>query len=162
MKIWWNRIKWPLIGAVKDLIAWIFAAFIFPLVQLFIIMFSKNPSVEYENVYNILFVSIASFLTGVFFVSTFWQHNRVLVRMMLVISYIISFGLFIFSLVHVMFNKEIFDLTIYKWGAIIALILAVMVGFFSKYDEKQAKLMEIASEAKHQTKGTIEGKDFKV
>lgn len=162
--MWENlKTKLPAIGqAVKELAAWLFATFLLPLVQLFIIFFSKNPSVVYENVYNILFVTIASFLTGVFFVTNFWKQNRMLVRMMLVLSYLISFGLFLFSLVHVMFKKEIFELEIYKWGVIIALVLAVLVGFFSKYDEKLAVAREIAGQAKNKTQATINGEDIKL
>ena len=85
-----------------------------------------------------------------------------LVRMMLVLSYLISFGLFLFSLVHVMFKKEIFELEIYKWGVIIALVLAVLVGFFSKYDEKLAVAREIAGQAKNKTQATINGEDIKL
>lgn len=161
----WNRLKtkWPAMwDAIKDLSAWLFATFLLPLVQLFIILFSKDPKVVYENVYNIIFVTIASFLTGVFFVTNFWRQNRILVRMMLVVSYLISFGLFIFSLVRVMFETEVFDLSIYKWGVIIALLLAVLVGFYSKYDEKMEIPREIAGEAKTKTQGTINGTDFKV
>lgn len=148
--------------AVKELTVWLFATFLLPLVQLFIILFSKNPSVVYENVYNIIFVTIASFLTGVFFVTNFWKQNRMLVRMMLVLSYLISFGLFIFSLVHVMFEKEVFDMVVYKWGVIIALILAILVGFYSKYDEKLAAAREIAVQGKALTQGTINGTQFKI
>ncbi len=161
----WGKIKskLPAIGdALKELLAWLFAAFLLPLVQLFIIAFSIDPSVVYENVYNILFVTIASFLTSVFFVTNFWKQNRLLVRMMLVFSYLISFGLFLFSLVHIMFNKAIFDLVVYKWGAIIALILAIIVGFYSKYDERLAVPREIAEQAKKMTQGTINGTPVKI
>lgn len=157
------KAKIPAIGqAVKELLAWLFAAFLLPLVQLFIIIFSKNPSVVYENVYNVLFVTTASFLTGIFFVTDFWKQNRLLVRMMLVLSYLISFGLFIFSLVHVMFDIVIFDLSVYKWGVMIALVLAVFVGFYSKYDEKLVVAREIAGQAKKKTQTTINGEGIKL
>lgn len=148
--------------AIKELLAWIFVTFLLPLVQLFIIIFSKDPTVVYENVYNIVFATIASFLTGVFFVSNFWKQNRMLVRMMLIVSYLISFGLFLFSLVNVMFGTEIFAIAIYKWGAIIAFALAIFVGFFSKYDEKMVIPRQIAEEGKRLTQGSINGNDFKL
>lgn len=153
----------PAIGqAVKELIVWLFGTFLLPLVQLFIIMFSKDPSVVYENVFSILFATIASFLTGVFFVSDFWEQNRTFVRMILVLSYLISFGLFIFSLVRLMFEKEVFGLVVYKWGVIIALIMAVLVGFYSKYDEKLAAAREIAERAKNRTNISLNGEEIKL
>lgn len=148
--------------AIKELVAWIFVTFLLPLVQLFIIIFSKDPTVVYENVYNIVFATIASFLTGVFFVSNFWKQNRTLVRMMLIISYLISFGLFLFSLVYVMFGTEIFIIDIYKWGAIVAFTLALFVGFFSKFDEKTVVPRQIAEEGKRLSQGSINGNEFKL
>lgn len=157
------KTKLPAIGqAVKELIVWLFGTFLLPLVQLFIIMFSKDPSVVYENVFSILFATIASFLTGVFFVSDFWEQNRTFVRMILVLSYLISFGLFIFSLVRLMFEKEVFGLVVYKWGVIIALIMAVLVGFYSKYDEKLAAAREIAERAKNRTNISLNGEEIKL
>lgn len=163
----WDKIvlKWPSIkDAIMDLITWLFAAFLLPLVQLFIVKFSINPSVVNEYVYIIIFVAITSFLTGIFFFTNFWHKNRKLIRMLLMISYLISFGLFIFSLVHVMFHKVIFAQNIYEWGAIIAFTLAVIVGFCSKYDERLdlAISKRIASEAKNTTTSTIEGKEVKL
>ena len=76
-----------LIDSIKELSTWIFASFLLPLVQLFVIKFSKEPSGTIEEIYNIIFVTIASFLTSIFFVTNFWKQNRTIVRMMLVLSY---------------------------------------------------------------------------
>ena len=149
-------------AAIKDLSAWLFASFLLPLVQLFIIKFSVRPAIVDENVYNILFVTIASFLTGVFFVTSFWKQNRTLVRMMLVISYLIAFGLFVLSLVQVLFGVTIFKIGFYRWGVYISLVLAVMVGFYSKYDEKLVVPREIAEQGKNKTQSEINGKEIKL
>lgn len=147
-----------LIDSIKELSTWIFASFLLPLVQLFVINFSKEPSGTIEDIYNIIFVTIASFLTSVFFVTNFWKQNRTIVRMMLVLSYLISFGLFLVSLI----NSSFFESEVYKWGMYIALAFAVLVGFYSKYDEKSAIAREIVGNAKKKTHGTLNNKDFKV
>lgn len=156
--VWRNRFLPLMCESIKDLFIWIFASFLLPLIQLFIMNFSKQQSGTEEDFVNIIFVTITSFLTSVFFVTNFWQQNRTIVRMMLVISYLISFGLFLVSLV----QYSCFDAYIYKWGMVIALILAVFVGFFSKYDEKVAVAKEIAGKAKNITHGTLDNKEFKV
>lgn len=142
----------------KELFTWMFASFLLPLFQLFVIKFSNEPSETEEDVYTILFVTIASFLTSVFFVTNFWKQNRMLVRMMLVLSYLISFGLYLVLLI----RSSLFNTDVYRWGIYIALIFAVLVGFFSKYDEKSAVPREIAGNAKRKTHGTLNDKEFKV
>lgn len=156
--LWFIKILPLMFESIKELTIWIFASFLLPLVQLFVMKFSRNPSGTKEDFFNIIFVTIASFLTSVFFVTNFWKQNRTIVRMMLVMSYIISFGLFLISLVQYSF----FDVNIYEWGMYIALMFAVLVGFFSKYDEKVAVANEIAGKAKKLTHGTLNNKEFKV
>lgn len=147
---------------IYDLGIWLFVSFLLPLVQLLIMKLAIKPFVVDVSVYNILFVTIASFLTGVFFMSDFWKRKRGMVRMMLIISYIISFGLFTISLIQILFKTPIFDLVVYKWGVILALLLAVFVGFFSKYDENQAASQAIVDNARNVTEGTINGKHIKI
>ena len=147
--------------AVKQLSVWSFASFLLPIVQVVFIQLSKKPIVD-DSIYKIVFVSIASFLTSVFFVTSFWKRNRMFVRMLLVVSYLISFGLFIISLIQILHKVEVFDLSVYKWGAAIALVLAVLVGFYSKYDERLAVSREIALQAKNTKKSQMNGKEVNV
>lgn len=156
--VWCSRFLPLMYESIKELFIWIFASFLLPLIQLFIMCFSQQQSGTEEDFFNIIFVTVASFLTSVFFVTNFWRQNRTIVRMMLVLSYLISFGLFIVSQVQYSF----FDAYIYKWGMFIAMILAVLVGFFSKYDEKVVVAKEIAGKAKNITHGTLNNKEFKV
>ena len=148
--------------AIRDLFVWLFASFILPLVQLIIMKLSTKPFVMDENAFNIIFVTIASFLTGIFFVTDFWKRKRIMIRMMLLTSYLISFGLFTISLIQELYSVTIFKLDIYKLGALIALILAILVGFFSKYDEKMEVPRAIANEAKNLKESSINGKPIKM
>lgn len=158
-----NQFKKPSAeDAIKDLITWLFVAFLLPLVQIFYFKCSTQSLPLDESVYRIIFVAIASFLTSIFFVSNFWKQNRRFVRLMLISSYIISLCLFISSLVYEMFNTKIFDINIYRCGAIVAFVLAVLVGFYSKYDEKLAKAQEIADGSRKITTGNIDGQEFDV
>lgn len=157
-----RRILLIIRDSIKDLFVWLFVSFLLPLTQLLIIKLSKYQLDVDENVYNILFVTIASFLTGVFFVTDFWKKKRAIVRMMLVVSYLLSFGLFTISLIQVMFQLTIFDLAIYRWGVYIALSLAILVGFFSKYDENTVAAHAIIEQAKRETEGVVDGKPIKL
>ena len=160
-KQYWKDLKdrFSLIfSSLKELIIWIFASFMLPIVQLFCMIFSKEVIGTKDDIYNILFVTIASFLTSIFFVTNFWTKNRTIVRMLLVVSYIISFGLFLVSLV----NSSIFDESVYKWGVLIAIGSAFLVGFFCKYDENLATSRKIANEAKEKTNGRLNNNEFKV
>ena len=148
--------------AIKQLSVWIFGSFLLPIVQLLFILLSKKTSEVNLSMYNIVFVTIASFLTSVFFVTSFWKQNRMLVRMLLVLSYLISFGLFIVSMVQILHGIEVFDIDVYMWGALIALTFAVLVGFYSKYDENLAISREIASQAKNTKKSKVNGKEVNV
>ena len=158
-----NRFKLPSgIDAIKDLATWLFVAFLLPLVQIFFFKFSSKPSTLDESVYRIIFVAIASFLTSIFFVTNFWKQNRRFARTMLILSYIISLCLFISSLVYEMFDTKVFEIHIYEYGAIVAFALAVLVGFYSKYDEKLAKVKGIADGSRNITKGNIDEQEFDV
>ena len=148
--------------AIKQLSVWMFGSFLLPIVQLLFILLSKKTSSIDLSMYNIVFVTIASFLTSVFFVTSFWKQNRMLVRMLLILSYLISFGLFVVSLVQILHGTEVFDIDVYMWGALIALSFAVLVGFYSKYDESTALSREIASQAKSTTKSIVNGKEVNV
>jgi uncharacterized membrane protein len=127
-----------------------------------VIIFSEYPKELDNSLYNIIFVTIASFLTSVFFVTDFWKKNRTLVKMLLMVSYLVSFGLFLFSLIEDIIGVAIFDINIYKLGAYLAFALALLVGFYSKYDEKLAIPKKIADDSKNKTQGTINDKHFKV
>ena len=165
IKSLWNRNKpkrLAIWGAVKDLSVWIFGSFLLPLLQLFIMTFSTKPKSVDEALYNVVFVTVASFLTGVFFVTSFWKQNRMLVRMMLVISYLISAGLFIVSQIQTLFDIKVFVHDIFECGLIVAIILAILVGFFCKYDEKLIIPREIADQANRINKGIVDGKEIKL
>ena len=162
---WWKKVETQLPAmwdALKQLAIWMFASFLLPIVQLLFILLSKKTIGVDLSMYNIVFVTIASFLTSVFFVTNFWKQNRMLVRMFLIISYLISFGLFIVSLIQLFYGIEVFDLVVYMWGALIALSFALFVGFYSKYDDSLAVSREIALQAKRTRKSNINGKEINV
>ena len=148
--------------AIKDLVLWIGISFLLPIFHLFFILFSKNSPGFDTSLYNIVFVAIASFLTGVIFMTSFWKHNRNYVRMLFVISYLIAFGLFLVSRIQLSFNIEIFEETVFKWGVIISFLFLLIVGFYCKYDDKNATSRAIAEKAKGLDKGFNSGKEFKL
>ena len=123
-------------NTISDLIVWMFITFLLPLVQLGFTLYIKNPTSEINtSVYNILFVTIASFLTNIFFFTEFWKKKNSWMKIILIFSYVIAFALFLCSLIEMLKNIKIFDLYIYKSGMIISLLLAIITGFSSKYDE---------------------------
>lgn len=149
--------------AISDLIVWLFASFLLPLIQLGILSFLKEKDFQVNSaVYNILFVTIASFLTNVFFFTEFWKKKSNWLRMALIISYVLALTLFIISLLEIVLNIEIFELSTYNIGMLISLILAIVVGFSSKYDENKATALNLAREAKEKNEITIDGDDIEL
>lgn len=149
--------------AISDLIVWLFASFLLPLIQLGILSFLKDKDFQMNcAVYNILFVTIASFLTNVFFFTEFWKKKSNWLRIALIISYVLALTLFIISLLEIVLDIEIFELTTYRMGMLISLILAITVGFSSKYDENKATALNLAREGKEKTKTIIDGNDIEL
>ena len=149
--------------SVSDLIVWLFASFLLPLIQLGILSFLKEKDFQMNSaVYNILFVTIASFLTNVFFFTEFWKKKSNWLRIALIISYVLALTLFIISLLEIVLSIEIFELSTYKIGVLISLALAIVVGFSSKYDENKASALNLAREAKEKNEITIDGDDIEL
>ena len=161
----WEKIK-ATAGIIwqtfKGLCVWLFVSFLLPITQLLIMRYATKPFIIDEGIYNVFCVSIASFLTGVFFVTDFWKKNRSLVRVLLVVSYLLSFGLFTISLIQILFDIKVFETHIYQIGILVALLLAVLVGFYSKYDENLMVSQTIVNKANTTTQGIIDGKQIKL
>ncbi len=165
IKDWWARIKNSIkssLRALRSFFVLLFASFVFPIVQLFIILCSTKPASMDVNSFVIVFVAIASFLTSFFFVSSFWKQDRVLARIMLVASYIISLVLFVSCRLQVIFEIPFFSDNIYKWGVIIALLFAIVVGFITKIDEQITDATIIAEQARDIHQGSYNGKKIKL
>lgn len=150
-------------NAMSDLVVWLFASFLLPLIQWGILCCLKNhPSTESVAMFNVLFVTIASFLTNVFFFTAFWKKKSNWMRMALIISYVLALTLFIISLLEVTLVIRIFDRKIYEIGMYIALALAIIVGFSSKYDENKSKALLLAQFAKERNDVLIDGEDIEL
>lgn len=150
-------------NAISDLVVWLFASFLLPLIQLGILCCLKDRSFTVNAaMFNILFVTIASFLTNVFFFTAFWKKKSNWLRMALIISYVLALTLFIISLLDVTLNIPIFEIKVYEVGMYIALVLAIIVGFSSKFDENKARALVLAQEAKEKKEVTIDGDDIEL
>lgn len=147
---------------IKALLIWMFVSFLFPLVQYVIMRIGVIKIDIDESYYNIIFATFATFLTGIFFSTDFWKNNRWLIRIMLIVSYLISFGLFIISLLQSFYKIEVFKTSIYEWGMILTFVFSLIVGFYSKYDENVATANEIAESAKKHTKVNIYGQNVNI
>lgn len=149
--------------ALSDLVVWLFASFLLPLIQLGILLFRKDHDFEINAaVFNILFVTIASFLTNVFFFTGFWEKRNNWLRMALIVSYVLALTLFIISLIEIIQGITIFELDVYRYGMLISLALAIIVGFTSKYDENKVKALDIARRGKDVKGTTVEGKEVEL
>ena len=150
-------------NAISDLVVWLFASFLLPLIQFEILCCLKDRSFTVNAaMFNVLFVTIASFLTNVFFFTAFWKKKSNWLRMALIISYVLALTLFIISLLDVTLNITIFDLKVYEVGMYIALALAILVGFSSKYDENRTQALVLAKNAKEKKEVTIDGNDIEL
>lgn len=150
-------------NAMSDLVVWLFASFLLPLIQFGILCCLKeHPFIENAAIYNILFVTIASFLTNVFFFTAFWKKKSNWLRMALIVSYVLSLTLFIISLLEVTLTIIIFDMAVYKTGMYIALVLAIIVGFSSKFDENKSNALLLAQKGKEKKEVTIDGDEIEL
>lgn len=149
--------------SISDLIVWLFASFLLPIIQLFVLLFLKEQTFSMSaSMYNILFVTIASFLTNVFFFTEFWKKRNNWLRMALIISYVLALTLFIISLLEIVLKIEIFDLKTYSSGMLISLSLAIIVGFSSKFDEIRSQALDIARQGKEKNEVNIDGEEIEL
>lgn len=108
------------------------------------------------NVLSIILVTNACFITSLVFLI---DKKRELTNVLNTITLVVSIVLFAFSVAQIELNTHIFGNSVYKGGAIITLVLSILIGLVSKYDEVEALSLEMAKKGKSKKKTKVGDQD---
>lgn len=84
------------------------------------------------------------------------KEKRIL-RMLILFCYVVTIVFFAISMVEISKGIQIFQLSLYKNGTLATLVLALIFGLISKYDEVKAIRLKTAKAANDKTSTDVNG-----
>ncbi|KAF2518938.1 hypothetical protein E0W68_06690 [Flavobacterium salilacus subsp. salilacus] len=162
-KIWLFITRIPSI--IKETFVWLFFSYLIPLINIGIIWGIKEKESEFAftlSIISIIIVTNACLYTSLYFMTFSQSKKRKLLTMVNICAFVISIVTFSLVIVEIEKEMQIFSLALYRKIALITLIIAVLLGLISKYDEEEAISQQSAEKASKINKATIGDKDLKV
>lgn len=145
---------------LKKTSVWLIISYLIPLINIFIIWGIRGDSFYLDiNIVSIILVTNACFLTSLLYLV---DKKKEITNILSIVTFVVSVILFAFSIAQMELRTTIFPLTIYQYGALITLIISIIFGLISKYNEVEAAGKERANEAKNTTSTTIAGKTINI
>lgn len=137
--------------------------YLMPIVQVFIIWGIKQSYFEWStDIMNIVLVTNASLYTAILLLVRTTEKDKKVLNTITIFAYVLTVVLFTISMVEINLGLIVFPLFIYKWGALLTLIIALLLGLLCKYDEVKAKSLVIASQSKTRTSVEISDTQFEL
>lgn len=159
----WNSIKvfiWNIPSTLKKTSIWILISYIIPIINVLIIYGIRRENFEFDlYIINIVLVTNACFITSLVYLI---NNKREITKVLNIITLIIVVVLFSFSIAQMEKATEIFSLDIYQIGALATLILSILFGLISKYDEVEAESKARAEKGKSTKETNIGGKSIRL
>ncbi|MCR9182575.1 MAG: hypothetical protein NXH73_06585 [Flavobacteriaceae bacterium] len=170
MKINWNeifeRIKvfiFSIPGTLKETFSWLLISYLIPIINIGIIWGIKQDEFVYSlEILSIILVTNACFLTSLFYLAFSNKSERKTLNTIAIAFYVLTITLFVVSTVEIIALKDLFPLKIYKSGTILTLVVSVILGLISKYDEQIALSKERAKSSKEKKSTEVGGKNIKI
>lgn len=137
---------------LKKTSIWLIISYIVPLINIAIIC-GIRQSFDFDlQIVSILLVTNSCFITSLVFLI---NKKREFTGIANVVLLIMSIVLFAFSVAQMELGTVIFSNYLYKFGALILLILSIFIGFVSKYDEVEAASASRAKKGKNTTETQV-------
>lgn len=154
---------------VKETFIWLLFSYFIPLVNIGIIWGIQGANFEFTlNIYSIIIITNACFFTSLYYLAFTNDNNskpknhRRLTKTINIVTYVVTVVLFTVSIIETEITLSIFDLYIYKFGAIATFSVALLLGLISKYDEVEALGILRANQSKAVSETTVGKKKIKL
>lgn len=146
---------------IKESFVWFLMTYLMPMVQIFIIWGIKQSKFDWSiEIMNIILVTSASLYSAIIMVVSGKNKNKGIFQIITITAYVITVVLFAISMVELNMSVKIFDISLYQSGTIFTLLLALLLGLISKYDEVKAKSINLANTGKKVKGTTINEKEI--
>lgn len=148
---------------------WFLMTYLMPILQFFIIWGIKQDSFQWFSIENlkILLVANASIYAAALLVRGSKEEGKTdkvsdnkVIETLTFVAYGFTVVLFSLSMVELYRNITVLPLPIYKWGTLITLFFAILLGLITKYNEVKAKSLRIATEGKNRSSVSINNTKF--
>lgn len=157
------------LATLKESLLWLLMTYFMPLLQFFIIWGIKQDGFQWFDIENlkIVLVANASIYTAALLVlgskeskKTVKDSDNSVMKTFTIVAYGLTVVLFSFSMIEIYRNIPIFPAFVYKWGTLVTLLFAILLGIISNYNKVKARSLSIAVEGKHRTSVTINDTQF--
>lgn len=150
-------------GTIKETFTWLLISYLIPIINIGIIWGIKQSEFTFNiNVLSIVLVTNACFLTSLFYLAYSNKGDRKVLNTISIAFYALTLTLFVVSTIEIIKQLDIFPIKIYQIGTIITLIVSVILGLISKYDEQVAFSKIVAKNSKDKTNTNIGNKNVKI
>jgi len=154
---------------VKETFIWILFSYLIPLINIGIIWGIQGNNFNFSlNIYSIIIITNACFYTSLYYLAFTSEgdnkikNNRKFIKTINIVTYIITVVLFTVSVIETEKSLQLFSLDIYKMGAFITFVIALVLGLISKYDEVEALGIARAEQGKSMQETSISNKKIKL
>jgi hypothetical protein len=154
---------------VKETLLWLLFSYLIPIVNIGIIWCIHRGKFEFTlNIYSIIIITNACFYTSLYYLAftneneNKPQNDRRLTKTINIVTYVVTVVLFTVSIIETEKALSIFNLDIYKFGAISTFFVALFLGLVSKYDEVEALGILRANQGKAVSATTVGKKKIKL
>lgn len=151
-------------ATLRETSIWFLISYIIPIVNIGILWAMKRNNFEFNlPILSIIIVTNACFLTALIYQQTNQtEKKRKIINTISIITLIITVVLFAISTIDLEKKDKIFAVDIYQFGSISTLLISIILGLVSKYDEVEAESKDRARKAKETTVTTIGDKQVKL
>ncbi len=150
-------------GTLKETFSWLLISYLVPIINIGIIWGIKQDKFVYSiDIISIILVTNACFLTSLLYLAFNNKTDRKTLNTIAIAFYVLTITLFVVSTVEMASLNNLFPLKIYRTGTILTLIVSIILGLISKYDEQIALSKERAKKAKEKTSTKLDNKNIKL
>lgn len=163
----WNKIGKSILIFIKNIPStlkktsiWLLISYLIPIINVGIIWGMRGEKFKLDlNIISIIIVTNACFVTSLVYLS---NKKREISKIINITTLVIAVVLFALSIVEIEQQKQIFSLSIYKFGAFLTLGLSILFGLISKYDEVEAESKSRAERGRNTENTKLGGKTIKL
>lgn len=142
----------------KESFIWFLMTYSFPIIQILVIWGIRQDQFSVSiDILNIILVTNASLYTAILLVVDIEHKEKRILRMLILFCYVVTIVFFAISMVEISKGIQIFQLSLYKNGTLATLVLALIFGLISKYDEVKAIRLKTAKAANEKTSTDVNG-----
>lgn len=150
-------------STLKETFIWLLVSYLIPIINIGIIWGIQQQAFEIDlGILSIILVTNACFLTALIYQVYANDKKRKLINLLGISTFVITVVLFTVSIIQIEKEESIFTLKVYEQGSYLTLIMSILLGLISKYDEVEAASRDRASKGKGKKETNFGGKKVKL